>query len=161
MEKWQEIIRGTLQAWFEPQFPKWAAQLNVSENVESGGCVVYVKQNLTCVLDLRLAGLGWCHDPCGGLGDPLGGLLETGQVWTALVCFYLKRLNRLLSLYCFNVHSSASVAGILLYLRRCDQLSRAGGDLMRTHHQLLKLALALHHLISCITARRTKNLYWR
>lgn len=68
-----------------------------------------------------------------------------------------------ITLYSFKVNSSANVAGnLLLYLRSCDQLSRAGGDLMRTHHQLLKLALALHHLISCITAgRRKKQLYWR
>ncbi len=158
-----------LQARFKPEFPKWAAQLNMSENVESRGCAVYVQQNLTCVLDLRFAGLGWCHDPRCGLGDPFGGLLETGKVWTVLVCFYLKRSNILyiikysITLYCFKVNSSANVAGnLLLYLRSCDQLSRAGGDLMRTHHQLLKLALALHQLISCITAgRRKKQLYWR
>ncbi len=148
-----------LQARFKPEFPKWAAQLNMSENVESGGCAVYVQRNLTCVLDLRLAGLGWCHDPRCGLGDPFGGLLETGKVWTALVGFDLKRSNRLLLLNCFKVHSSANVAGnLLLYLRSCDQLSRAGGDLMRTHHQLLKLALALHQLISCITTGRKQTL---
>lgn len=42
-----------------------------------------------------------------------------------------------------------------LYLRCCYQLGRAGGDLVRAHHQLLELALALHHLICGITADKT------
>lgn len=118
--------------------------------------------SLTGFFDLRLPGLGGRHDGGSGLRDAAGRLLEALQVGAVFVCFHLQTeesrsdgnllVTTRLNLCELQTRPPTGRRTELTHLGGGYQLSRAGGNFMRAHHQLLELPFALHHQVGRVSA---------